>query len=153
MLFCELLQHEGVAWAKGGEYVAVTGLTLDSRKSGFGSLFFCIRGSRQDGHDYAQDAYRRGCRHFVAERTLTLPEDASVLLCASVKEKMATVAVRYYGDPAKGMTLIGVTGTKGKTTTALMTRALLEAVGIRAAYIGSSGVIFGNTHIRTENHI
>ena len=151
MLFCELLQHEKVIWSAGGAYTPVSGITLDSRACARGSLFFCIRGARQDGHDYAMDAYRRGCRHFVAERMLSLPPDASILICPSVTKKMALIAARYYKDPGSEMLLIGVTGTKGKTTTSLMLRGLLAAVGIPSIYIGSSGVVFGDRHILTDN--
>ena len=151
MLFCELLQFEEVAWAENGATTRVLGLTFDSRTSGYGSLFFCIRGAFCDGHEYASEAYRRGCRHFVVARPLSLPADASVLICPSPRKKMAFLAARYYGNPASDMRIIGITGTKGKTTTALMLRGLLERSGVPTAYIGSSGVIFGDTHIPTEN--
>lgn len=151
MLFCELLQFERVIWAKGGAFVPVTGLSLNSRTVGHGALFFCLRGAHHDGHDYAMDAYRRGCRHFVVERMLPLPPDASVLVCSSVRKKMAVLSSRYYREPTKGLFLVGVTGTKGKTTTSLMLRELLERCGIPTAYIGSSGVVFGRNRIATEN--
>lgn len=151
MLFYELLRFERVNWAHGGADVPVVGLSLDSRTSKYGTLFFCIRGAHRDGHEYVMDAYRRGCRHFVAEHTLVLPQDASVLVCSSVRRTMAVLAARYYGNPEKDIRLVGVTGTKGKTTTALMMQGLLERCGVCTAYIGSSGVAFGNTHISTEN--
>lgn len=124
MLFCELLRFERVIWSDGGGNVTVGGLSPDSRSCQYGTLFFCIRGAWKNGHDFAGDAYARGCRHFVAEHPLPLPSDASVLVCSSPRRKMAILAARYYGDPAKDMRVIGITGTKGKTTTAQMLRGI-----------------------------
>lgn len=152
MTFGELLWDEAVHFAshpaKEGE---VLSLTSDSRTAGAGSLFFCLPGAKCDGHDFAGDAYLRGCRHFVAERALPLPEDVSLLLCRNAKKTMARLASRYYGDPASELRIIGVTGTKGKTTTALMISDLLAAIGIPAGYIGSLGARVDGKHFNTRN--
>ena len=129
----------------------VVHLTRSSRNASRGSVFFCIRGSRYDGHAFARDAYDRGCRVFVAEEELSLPPDATVLLVLDVRRTMAGMAARFYGEPAKSLTFIGITGTKGKTTTAKMSVGLLGGVGISAAYIGSSGVSYKEVSVPTEN--
>ena len=129
----------------------VISLTRSSIDAGHGSVFFCIRGRRYDGHAFAGDAYDRGCRIFVAEEELHLPPDATVLLVLDVRRTMARMARRFYDDPARGLTVIGITGTKGKTTTAKMIVGLLSSLGIPAAYIGSSGAAWQGFFSPTEN--
>ncbi len=152
MTFGELLWGEQVTWSPcGGRDKAVETLSRDSRTAGEGALFFCIAGTKYDGHELAADAYLRGCRHFVAERMPPLPGAATVLLCESTRRKLAELASRYHGDPARDLCVVGVTGTKGKTTVALMAQELLESVGVPCGYIGSLGVWYDGKRIETEN--
>ena len=152
MTFGELLSGEATSWSFAGSAdEEVLSLSRDSRTAGRGSLFFCIVGTRLDGHELAAEAYRRGCRHFVAERMPLLPGAATVLLCGDARRKLAELAARYHGNPARDLLIVGVTGTKGKTTTALMAKALLEAVGVPCGYIGSLGVQYDGKLIETEN--
>ncbi len=126
-------------------------LSPDSRKTGAGSLFVCIRGAVQDGHTYAQKAYLQGCRAFVAERPLDLPEDALIITVTDSRAALAELSAAFYGYPAHEMTVIGITGTKGKTTTALLIRHILDENGIPAGYIGSNGVQFCGHFYPTVN--
>ena len=123
----------------------------DSRKADGETLFFCLPGARADGHDYAPAAYEAGCRAFVVERILPLPEDAVQFLVKDAREALAYDSARFYGDPAKELTVIGVTGTKGKTTTALLISGILCACGVPCAYIGTNGVVIGGEHFETVN--
>ena len=126
-------------------------LEYDSRKADASSLFFCMPGARQDGHAYAPHAYDRGCRAFVVERILPLPDDAVQIRVDAARRALAFYSARFYGDPAKELTIIGVTGTKGKTTTAIMISEILSANGIRCAYIGTNGVVIGEKRFETVN--
>ena len=126
-------------------------LTQHTREATEGSLFVCIRGARADGHLLAADAYRTGCRAFVAERELSLPSDATVLYVADTRAALGVLAVRFFGSPSLRLSLIGITGTKGKTTTALMLRTILEAAGIPTGYIGTNGIFFGDTALPSPN--
>ena len=126
-------------------------ITENSAKCKENSLFVCIKGAKADGHNYAADAYRRGCRCFVAERPFDLPNDAIVLLSPNSELTLAQLSCRFYGDPSHEMTLIGITGTKGKTTVACMLADLLIRSGIPCGYIGSNGISYGNTHLPTAN--
>jgi UDP-N-acetylmuramoyl-L-alanyl-D-glutamate--2,6-diaminopimelate ligase len=105
--------------------VEITGLAYDSRAVAPGSLFFCVSGFQRDGHDFAAEAIARGAAALVVERPLGL--GAPEVLVPSVRAAMGPAAVCFYGDPSAELRVVGVTGTNGKTTTAFLLRALLEA--------------------------
>lgn len=126
-------------------------IVYDSRAAGVDTLFVCIRGFSSDGHDFAMRAYEAGCRAFLAEAELSLPDDAVVLYCDNTRTALAEVSAAFYGFPARELTVIGITGTKGKTTTALMLAAILNENGIPTGYIGSNGVDFAGNHCDTKN--
>src|ERR1700731_1792337 len=93
--------------------VEITGLAYDSRAAGPGSLFFCVSGFRSDGHEFAPLALAAGAEALGVERPLGLgvPE----LVAASARAAMAPLAARFYGEPARALLVVGVTGTNGKT--------------------------------------
>lgn len=126
-------------------------LTADSRHAKADALFVCVSGMTVDGHDYAPEAYRRGCRLFVVERTLDLPDDAMLCTVKNSREALASLARAFYGHPDRALLLIGVTGTKGKTTVSSMAAQLLCALGVKTGYIGSNGVIYGEHREETVN--
>ena len=119
-----------------GAAVEITSLAYDSRAVRPGSLFFCVKGFQSDGHDFAAQAVARGAAALVVERPLGLgvPE----VLVSSARAAMGPAAVRFYGDPSASLRVVGVTGTNGKTTTAFLLKALLEA-----ADLGSSCGLLG----------
>jgi UDP-N-acetylmuramoyl-L-alanyl-D-glutamate--2,6-diaminopimelate ligase len=121
--------------------VEVTGLAYDSREVAPGDLFFCVSGFRSDGHRFAPEAVRAGAAALVVERPLGLgvPE----VLVASARRAMAPAAARFYGDPARSLRAVGVTGTNGKTTTAYLVRALLEAGGEQCGLLGTVKSVIG----------
>lgn len=129
----------------------ITEITEDSRKCHANALFVCVEGYRADGHIYAPRAYERGCRVFLAQKPLELPADATVIPCENTQRALGLLACRFYGDPSHRLTVIGITGTKGKTTTALMLQGILEEGGIPCGYIGTNGIRFGNRQINTAN--
>src|SRR3954471_1209028 len=124
-----------------GPDVDVTRLTFDNRLVEPGALFFGVPGFTRDGHDFAGDAVARGAVALVVERELGLgvPE----VLVPDVRAAMAVAAARFYGDPTARLKVVGITGTNGKTTTAFLTRALLEASGIRCGLLGTVKSVVG----------
>ena len=129
----------------GGADVEIAALAYDSRAVVPGSLFFCVPGLRFDGHDLAPAAIAAGAVALVVERPLELgvPE----LIVDSVRAAMAPLAVRFYGDPSAKLRVLGVTGTNGKTTSAFLLAALLEASGERCGLLGTvKSVIGGREH-------
>jgi UDP-N-acetylmuramoyl-L-alanyl-D-glutamate--2,6-diaminopimelate ligase len=124
-----------------GAPVEIKALAYDSRSVGPGTLFFAVSGARSDGHEHAVEAVRRGASALVVERSLSLgvPE----LKVASVREAMAPLAARFYGEPSGALRVIGITGTNGKTTTAFLTRQILEAAGEQCALLGTVKSVIG----------
>lgn len=132
-------------------------LTYDSRTAAPGSLFFCLRGAKHDGHEFAAHAYSRGCRDFVCEEKLDLPPDASQTIAPNSRRALALMSAEFYGRPADKLTLIGVTGTKGKTSVASYIHQILNySSGLRgnphiAASIGTNGIDICGTVTPTPN--
>ncbi len=130
----------------------ISDVYFDSRKASGEGVFVCLRGSISDGHLYARSAYERGCRFFVAETPLTdLGDDAFVFLCPDTRRALAVMSDNLFGHPSHELCVIGITGTKGKTTTALMIYHVLNATGHKCGYIGTSGIDYGDFHIEATN--
>jgi UDP-N-acetylmuramoyl-L-alanyl-D-glutamate--2,6-diaminopimelate ligase len=121
--------------------VEISSLAYDNRLVLDGTLFFCVPGYTRDGHDFAPDAVARGAAALVVERPLNLgvPE----VQVPSVRAAMAPAAARFQGDPTARLQTVGVTGTNGKTTTAFLMRALLEAAGRRTGLLGTVKSVIG----------
>lgn len=124
----------GVSLAAGGA-VEISALAYDNRAVAPGTLFFCVPGFERDGHEFASDAVARGAAALVVERPLGLgvPE----VVVPSARAAMAPAAARFHGDPTAELDVIGITGTNGKTTTAFLVRALLEAAGRQCGLLGT----------------
>jgi UDP-N-acetylmuramoyl-L-alanyl-D-glutamate--2,6-diaminopimelate ligase len=121
--------------------VDVTALAYDNRLVTPGTLFFCVPGFTRDGHDFADDAIARGAVALVVQRPLgtRLPE----VLVDDVRAAMAPAAARLAGDPTARLTTVGITGTNGKTTSAFLVRALLQAGGHSTGLLGTVTAIVG----------
>jgi UDP-N-acetylmuramoyl-L-alanyl-D-glutamate--2,6-diaminopimelate ligase len=119
----------------GGRSADIADLAFDTREVVPGSLFFCVRGSRVDGHALAADAIRAGAAALVVDT----PLDAHVpqIVVEDVRTAMAVAADVFFGEPTRRLQVAGVTGTNGKTTTAHLLRAILEASGRRTGLVGT----------------
>jgi UDP-N-acetylmuramoyl-L-alanyl-D-glutamate--2,6-diaminopimelate ligase len=113
----------------------ITGLAYDNRAVTPGSLFFCVPGFTRDGHEFAPDAVARGAVALVVQHELAL--DVPQLLVDDVRAAMAPAAAAFYGDPTASLDVVGITGTNGKTTTAFLLRALLEAGDRQTGLLGT----------------
>lgn len=129
----------------------ILSLCNDSRKADENSLFICIKGFSADGHAYAHTAYEKGCRVFVAEDTLTLPDDAEVYYVKDTRKAMALLASAINGNPAKKLCLIGITGTKGKTSISYTLKSILEKQGHKVGLMGTVGILYGDKCIESPN--
>lgn len=130
----------------------ITHITNNSLEATESSVFVCVKGFSTDGHLFASHAYANGCRCFVVQNSLDgLPADASVLKVSDSREALAYLSCELYENPSHELSVIGITGTKGKTTTALMIKQVLESTGIPTGYIGSNGISYGNCKFESTN--
>lgn len=119
----------------------VAGVTADSRAVARGSVFVCLRGSRHDGHAFVSQAVRNGAVAVVAEHPLRCTRP--VVVVQDARAALARLAAWYWGYPSRGLDVVGVTGTNGKTTTAYMLEAILRAAGRRPALFGTVTYRYG----------
>lgn len=132
----------------GNADVEITGLCYDSRAVEKGDLFFCIKGYAVDGHKFAHAAADAGAACLVVSEKQDV--DAVQIVVDDTREAMALISANYYGNPADKLTMIGVTGTNGKTTTTYMLKKILETAGRRVGLIGTIECIIGNKRMHSE---
>ncbi len=128
-------------------------VVYDSRKIEKGCLFICIPGANFDGHDFAAQAVQDGAAALVVSREVPqiLAGDVTVIRVEDTRYALAFISAAYFGYPAERLRVIGVTGTKGKTTTTYMVKSILENAGYKVGLVGTIGAIIGREHIQTGN--
>ncbi len=131
----------------------VSAVVYDSRKVMEGCLFLCIQGAKFDGHDFAADAAAAGAKALVVSRQVELPEGCGVTVIRvdDTRYAMAFISAAWFGHPAEKLKIIGITGTKGKTTSTYLVKSILENAGYKVGLVGSIEVIIGETHLHAEN--
>ncbi|MBQ8653543.1 MAG: UDP-N-acetylmuramoyl-L-alanyl-D-glutamate--2,6-diaminopimelate ligase [Clostridia bacterium] len=146
MQLCELIKDMPYLVETRGDMTADIGaVTNNSREKVTGGLFFCIPGARFDAHDFAPQAVENGCTALVVERFLDI--DVPQVKVSNGRAAMARMAAAFYGHPARSMKLVGITGTKGKTTTSYMTKSIIEQAGWKCGLIGTTGNMIGDRHL------
>ena len=145
----------GIVRIAGNADVEVDALCIDSRQVKPGSVFFCTPGLRVDGHDFAPQAVKAGAAALIVERELDV--DCPQVVVESVRKATSVIAANFYGRPADKLTLIGITGTKGKTTASYLIKSVVEAAGFKTGYIGTVGSMIGDetvpTKLTTPDHL
>lgn len=126
-------------------------VVYDSRKAGEDSLFICIRGAVADGHKFIPDVLKKGVKALVVEEEVEAPKDVTVILVKDTRYAMAFISAAYFGYPAERLKTIGITGTKGKTTTTYMVKSILENAGYKVGLIGTIEAILGDEVIPAAN--
>lgn len=133
----------------------ITEVLYDSRKEcmQFGGLFVCIRGANYDGHRFAAKMVKNGIGVLVVSEDVVLDEgrDVTVVKVADTRLALAQISAAWFGYPAEKLTTIGITGTKGKTTTTYLVKSILENAGIKVGLIGTIETVIGTRHISSEN--
>lgn len=129
----------------------IVDIVYDSRKAGENTAFVCLVGARSDGHYFAKMAYEKGTRLFFAQRELDLPHDAKVVICKDTRIVLAELSRQFFDYPDKKLKIIGITGTKGKTTTSNIIAQILNKSGKNAAVIGTNGIIINGVRTPTVN--
>ena len=151
MNLAKMLERVEYECISGTTDVEITQVVNDSRKAGPGALFLCIRGAVVDGHTFADAVVKQGARALVVEEEVDVPEGVTVIKVADSRYAMALIAAAWYGHPASQLKVIGITGTKGKTTTTYMVKSILENAGYKVGLIGTIESIIGDEVIPSAN--
>ena len=136
---------------QGSDQIEVTELINDSRKVTEGSVFVCISGAVSDGHEYIEDVAAKGAAAVIVERPVDAPEGLTVIHVDDTRYALALMSAAYFDYPAKKLKVIGITGTKGKTTTTYMVKSILEGAGYKVGLIGTTEAIIGDKSIPANN--
>ena len=152
MKLTKLLERLDYEVLQGSDEIEITEFTNDSRKEMHeGSAFVCIKGAVFDGHDYVADMAAKGASAVIVERDVEAPEGVTVIKVADTRYAQALASAAYFGYPADELKVIGITGTKGKTTTTYMVKSILEGVGHKVGLIGTIESIIGDEVIPSKN--
>ncbi len=146
-----LLENVKYSCLQGNQDKEVSTLVYDSRKVISGSVFVCISGAVADGHNFIPEVVNKGAAAVIVEKEISLPEEVTVIRVADSRLALAHMSAAYFGHPASRLKTIGITGTKGKTTTAYMVHSILEGAGIKTGLIGTIEAIIGDEVIPADN--
>ena len=148
---CRELAYECL---KGSMDVEVRDIVYDSRKIAKETMFVCMVGAVTDGHSYISDAVKAGASVIVLEREEEeeqIPDSVTVLKVASARRALAYMSAALFDYPARKLVTIGLTGTKGKTTTTYMIKNVLELAGKKVGLIGTIGALIGEEQFPAKN--
>ncbi len=151
MLLKDLLSSIEYTLIQGTDTIDICDVIYDSRKVVGGCAFVCIKGYATDGHKYAADAVEKGACALIVTDDVNVSEDVTVIKVADARVALSAMSAEYFCHPAKELTTVAVTGTKGKTTTVSMIRSILECAGIKTGTIGTLGIIIDNNIFKTNN--
>lgn len=129
----------------------ITEVAYDSRKVTEGCLFVCIKGAVSDGHAYAKEAAEKGAAALLVQEEVEAPESVTVIRVEDTRYGLALVSAAWFHYPAEKLKVIGVTGTKGKTTTTYMVKSILEQAGYQVGLIGTIEALIGDQAIPAKN--
>ncbi|WP_373216063.1 UDP-N-acetylmuramoyl-L-alanyl-D-glutamate--2,6-diaminopimelate ligase [Ruminococcus sp. 5_1_39BFAA] len=151
MKLSSLLERLEYTCLQGDAQQEVTAVVYDSRKVVPGCLFICIRGAVADGHKFVPDVVEKGAKTLVVEEPVEAPDDVTVIQVSDTRYAMAFISAAWFGHPAEKLKTIGITGTKGKTTTTYMVKSILENAGYKVGLIGTIEAIIGEKVIPAAN--
>ncbi len=146
----KLLTRLNYTVVQGSINTEISDVIYDSRKVIKDCVFVCLIGSAVDSHKFAQEAVDKGAAAVIISRDIPV-NGAAVIKVDDTRKALAFMSAEYFGNPADTLKTIGITGTKGKTTTASMIHSILEKGGIKTGIIGTLGIIIGDKHIKTAN--
>jgi UDP-N-acetylmuramoyl-L-alanyl-D-glutamate--2,6-diaminopimelate ligase len=150
MLLEELVKGLDVICSKGDLKIEITDIAYDSRKVKNGYIFVCIEGFKFDGHMYVESAIENGAKAIIVQKDIEVPEGIILVKVKDTRYALAYMADLLFEHPSRKFTLVGVTGTKGKTTTTFMIKSILEHVNQKVGLIGTIANYIGNEELHTE---
>ncbi len=131
--------------------VDIEDIVYSSRNAGEGKMFVALTGAFSDGHDYARSAYLAGSRVFLVSKNIDVPSDAVCVFVENTRAALAEISANFFSHPDKEIDVIGVTGTKGKTTVTGMLCTCLNECGIKSGVIGTVGAYYDGKYVPTVN--
>ncbi len=146
----KLLENAEYKLLQGSLDIEISDVIYDSRKIVKGCVFVCMVGANFDGHSFIEKAVEQGALAIVVSRDVNI-EGVTVVKTEDTRKALALMSAEYFGRPAEKLKTIGITGTKGKTTSAFMIKAILEKAGIKTGIIGTIGIMIGNEITKTSN--
>lgn len=147
----DLLKNVDYELVKGSLDVEISDVKDDSRKVEQDDMYIAKVGASSDGHKYIPDVIKKGAKVIVIEKDMDIQEDVTVIKVKSSREAMAEISAAYFNYPAKELTVIGITGTAGKTSTSTILKRMIEADGKKAGLIGTIGAFIGKRKITLHN--
>ena len=153
MLASKMFEKLTYECVRGNVDKEITALVYDSRKIEKGCMFVCIAGANFDGHSCAGEAAEKGATVLITQSDVTVPEDSDVTVVRvdDTRYALAFLSAAWFGNPAERMRIIGITGTKGKTTTTYLGKSILEHAGRKVGLIGTIEAVIGEKHIPANN--
>lgn len=151
MRFCDWLKDLEYEVVQGDIETEVSEVVYDSRKAQPGAVFVCMTGTRTDSHDFIPQVVEQGVKVLVVEKEVSLPEGVTVVRVENARHALALLSAARFDYPAQKMITIGVTGTKGKTTTTHMIKGILETAGKKVGMIGTNGATIAGENYPTVN--
>ena len=130
----------------------ITGITIDSRKIEPGFAFICFEGTKSDGHDYIEAAIEKGAKTIIVQKEVQNFDTVNIIQVEKGREVIAKLANNFYDYPSKKFKLVGITGTKGKTTTTYMIKSILEQKGLKVGLIGTIESKIGDKTLKTSSN-
>ncbi|MGN0290370.1 MAG: UDP-N-acetylmuramoyl-L-alanyl-D-glutamate--2,6-diaminopimelate ligase [Lachnospiraceae bacterium] len=146
-----LLERLDYTCLQGSEDIEISNLIYDSRKASKDDLFVCIKGTAVDGHTFIKEVVEKGVTAVVVQEEVEIPAGVTVIKVEDTRYALALLSAAYFGYPAEELRVIGVTGTKGKTTTTYMVKSILESAGYKVGLIGTIEAIIGDEVIPASN--
>ena len=135
----------------GNKDVDITTLVYDSRKVEEGSLFVCMVGAAFNAHDFIDQVIEKGAHAIVISQDVPLKEGMTYIKVKDTRIALALLSCAYFNYPSKELKVVGITGTKGKTSSSLMIKSILEHAGKKVGIIGTNGTFIGDIHEPTAN--
>lgn len=151
MRLSQLFEEYEYTLCKGSMEVDVKDVIYDSRKIRPNTVFVCMIGAKFDAHEYISEAAKQGAVAVVVEKSVEVAEDITVIRVKNTREALAYMSAAYFGHPSRKLTTVGITGTKGKTTTSYMIQSILQAAGKKIGIIGTIGAMINGEKQKTHN--
>lgn len=147
----DLLEGMEYEVLQGSLEIGIRDIIYDSRKDCTGAAFVCISGTKVDAHDFIPQVVEKGAAAVIVEREVPVDGSVTVVKVPDARLALAELSAAHFGHPTRHMITIGLTGTKGKTTSTYMLKSILEAAGKRVGLIGTNGAVINGKHYVTNN--